>query len=1330
MPFDQIYWNHYGAGNFANKGFFDVSESQDVRFGVTATSDSHSTFSFYGKRRGKVGSFWELLYRDPSFPFTAHSFGNANGNNGIGDGGFWDQANDPPQPTANSGNTKNACDESKGWTDSGFNGVCKPAREWHIGITESMVYSWPGIEDRCYTNFNVNDMKKTGNSGNNIEGVYDNPTDDQLFQSQNRESCHNISNTSRVKDAQNTFIGIHKDYPLTVTTTQSMRGYYLILKRKRFTYNEYKSKHTKQYGGNSSSPHWQKGGNIKLSNTDSRQGNFLRLNVAVDTDRENPWIDKPYDSTEEMATDNITGILCSPLGAPLSTTRDYEEIYNWGGGYNWRAAGESGLSGRTVEDDLLGLFRDYVPWAGIFPIPLDDQDKELNGWIYDWTVYIVNIALWKTYKPNAASETAAAKSAYDTAQANTDAQWKTYQDLQNDAVAKKAEYDRLKAIADAAYEAANDAQTALNNANTAESNAWDAYIGRFNSYTPVTDDTFQLSTYFGWSSTYLGTTLYNEKKAEDEYAEWYNYCAQWANYEDPSSGYVWTVNDSIGYLCPDGSDNSNALWAAYDNMVWWQNFADDELTAVNQLSAAHTAAEAVVTAAVATQVAAAAASDAANEDSNAAADASDAAQLLPAPAYTEWQRLDGISADLYEDYIIAQTYETRVDDQIAAWETEESKYPNNATSSMRDRIKNPTFYTPTRLNWRLPQFTNDTGEIDTELDVIAPNGEDHDGSVRVMDAVIHPTFVPRERAETGSVYIKSITIKKNNQVLRAAQDSIGTYIQVPSQEIYTDRSSTIKASGSKDQKWVTFTNLYNNRTDIIHRYISDTFYIKFPSGDWYEIASVQSSGNKIQLTENLKETLSSSNFILYIPRGSPNVNYTWGHYDLTEFDKDTYAELVDKSKRHMWWKDGNLEEIPDSLMDPMGVYNFTDDEKATLMHVINDSTAVLVRDLFTNTSVDPNRDTLDTLYASPTMGLEMGHTGKATRHPYFSNELSESLHIRNDFFTWAYYEYLYFGAPAGQSGHISAKVKGNVSWDKYSWVQYWEWKGTNWKLETEALGKYATSGFSNLNQSEFDGFTHKYTDLYGVDIPTKAKQFWYGGIDKSSSALWPCYENNIAALCSENEHNPFHQSFTTHYGSWVDEFAEGYTNWNHSIRGVNLGADANNTPSVQRVLDRPWFSYCAFNRVPGLQINYRSSLNYSNQRMLMAFAMTHRNLNETDNADRAKPIHALMDAKYEKILKRPSVLAQYGYVGDLFGYSNEDVGFANNDWIDHNMTIYESNESISAGTKFEVSLHQAGTEFNDDPRTEFEKRAVDDNQVGDGRSKIALDNYTLYVVAK
>ena len=410
-------------------------------------------------------------------------------------------------------------------------------------------------------------------------------------------------------------------------------------------------------------------------------------------------------------------------------------------------------------------------------------------------------------------------------------------------------------------------------------------------------------------------------------------------------------------------------------------------------------------------------------------------------------------------------------------------------------------------------------------------------------------------------------------------------------------------------------------------------------------------------------------------------------------------------------------------IDPNNEYDASYDNH--FLHVLSDSMSLFLRDLFRSTSADKAHQTLGQLYNSASFGMTAGHLGKAVRHPLFSNELSESLHIRNDFFSWAYYEYLYFGAPAGQGGHVSSKVQGNVTWNKYKWVNYWERTRTSVLMQTEALSEFADSGFTNLNESEFDGFV-TYTDLDGNETQTKAKQFFYGGIDKASSAIWPCYENNIASLSPDN----FNQNFTSNYSSWVDEFTEAYTNHNHSLRGINLGASVHNTPSVQKILDRPWFSYCAFSQNPGLITNITNSQGRTTQRAVMQLAMALEISNDADNAKRALPWTTMQNAKYEKILKRPSVLAQYGYAGDMFGYSTADVGFANNDWADHHITIYESNNVLPAGTTFNVSIHQAGTEFNDDIRNEKEIRVVDDNYVGDGRSKIALDNYTLYVVAK
>ena len=250
--------------------------------------------------------------------------------------------------------------------------------------------------------------------------------------------------------------------------------------------------------------------------------------------------------------------------------------------------------------------------------------------------------------------------------------------------------------------------------------------------------------------------------------------------------------------------------------------------------------------------------------------------------------------------------------------------------------------------------------------------------------------------------------------------------------------------------------------------------------------------------------------------------------------------------------------------------------------------------------------------------------------------------------------------------------------------------------------------------------------MFGNKITFKVKEFLYGGTDRASSAIWPCYENNLAAIVASE----FDRKFSTHASSWTKEYTEAYKNYKYSIRDGEFNITAGNTPNVSKILDRPWFSFCSFSSMPGMQSSIRNSLFYTTAQTWMQFAMTHRDFTSTNNAERKKPLKAFQDAKFKKILKHGSVLASYGYTADMLGYLTEDAGRLNQNWVDHEFTIYESDDIIQAGTTFEINLHQAGTEFNDDTRDEFRGRIIDDNQLGDGRSNIKVDNYTLYVIAK
>ena len=1359
MPFDQIYWNNYGQGDVAESGYFDKSESLDVRFGVTATADSHSTFSFFGKRRKLFSTFYDLAYRDQVFPYNANNMGSYER------GGFWSTsptASDPtPTLPQSTGNGDGACDESKGWTDSGYVGangmICKPLREYQVGVQATACYSWPGIEDQTYSNFNINDMKKTGNNGNNIVAVYgDSSTDDDLFQAQNRESCHNISNTARVIDADHPFIGIHADYPLRVTTKKSMQGYYITLKRKRFVYNEYSSKHTKQYGTYGSAE-FQKGGNIKPTHVDCRQGHYLHYDLSGDL------VDYPkLSEDQEEFCDRIVQIRTSPLGQPFSTTRDYVDIFPGWGPYNWRGVSGASLStGRTVKQDLIGLFRSRVPLKGWFVLPWDNLDQEIETWYSEWHGHIVTKLLTEAILNDNIDLVTPLQAIFDEANTAANNAYGVYEELWGEAEVLSREYQKQVEEANAAitnYNEAVDVWKPLNETATEESNTLNNLIKQYND-AGATEEA---------AGTAYDNALDVVKDAETafdtaaaDFGGWFNYC--WFYAPDAHEFIPGIDPDDIDWasfnrLCGE-SDSGDSDWQEDGNTSYF-NLRTPFVNARDALAQANadaTAAQAALTAATANVNTLEAEVDAQRPIANAAiADANTAddevirlkgiketeeGHIKPAlDAFNEKKAEYEAAWDIYEPLdntrdqaqtnlnlaiALKLTAQENYDKAVEA----ESAYPDNAGASLKDKIQNPVYYADDRLNWRMPKW--DEGSAD--MDRADPDGQDHDGSVDLIDAVISPEFVPRERAETGSVFIKSITIKKNGTgVLQPGYDAVGQYIELPSNEIYTDQSSKINASGGSGQKTVTLKNMFRNRTTYAYRYISDEFLISFPgSNKKYAISAVGS--NTITLAENLSTNLSNSTFTLHIPRGARDkTNYTWGNYDLTEFDGDSYDTTVNINERHQWPdSDGNAIDIPEALLDDDALsrdhpeYVSDEEQIALARHVLNNSTTWLIRNLFQSTSPRYSDTTLNKIFGASGIGMQDGHLGKASRHPYFANELGESLNIRNDFFPWAYYEYLYYGSPTGQGGHCSCKVGGNVTWDKYRWAKWWEMPRTDFVLQNDAQVHYNNSGFSNLRQCVFDGFV-SYTDLYGRQIETKAKQFFYGGVDKASSAIWPCYENNIPQASPE----AFDQKFSTHYSSWGVEFEEAYTNYNYSLRGIDLGADANNTPSIQRVLDRPWFTYCAFSQNAGLQTIFTDREGLSTQRFCIQSTMTRRDFSETWHEKRGDEWKKMHKAKYEKILKRPSVLAQYGFAGDMFGYTTADVGFSNNTWADHNITIYESDNYLPAGSHFEISLHQAGTEFNDDIRDEWERRIPEENLIGDGRSKISLDNYTAYIVAK
>ena len=206
MPFDQIYWQG-GGMVFAKTDYTQISSASDVRFGKTrdadddANTNSHSPFEFIGRRRYSIQDWDQLQVRDTRWPY------------------FYFNSED--EDVYRNNGTKPRFNRDN-WNEKDVSLVSSQRSR--------VVYGWPGCN--TYSTFQVNDMQKTGNNGNNITAVYgDDPTDDDLFQAQNRESCHHYTTVANSKDHDNAFCGVHKDYPLTITANKNYNGFYLLLKR-------------------------------------------------------------------------------------------------------------------------------------------------------------------------------------------------------------------------------------------------------------------------------------------------------------------------------------------------------------------------------------------------------------------------------------------------------------------------------------------------------------------------------------------------------------------------------------------------------------------------------------------------------------------------------------------------------------------------------------------------------------------------------------------------------------------------------------------------------------------------------------------------------------------------------------------------------------------------------------------------------------------------------------------------------------------------------------------------------------------------------------------
>jgi len=582
-------------------------------------------------------------------------------------------------------------------------------------------------------------------------------------------------------------------------------------------------------------------------------------------------------------------------------------------------------------------------------------------------------------------------------------------------------------------------------------------------------------------------------------------------------------------------------------------------------------------------------------------------------------------------------------------------------------------------------------------------GTTYAGEIPVSDAVIHRTIVPRQQIDTGSVNIKNITIKKNDNVLKAKDDVLGPWVEVPRTSIYSlGKASTAGAT-------LTFASYYSNisnaSTTKVDRYVAAGFQIKFSGDDtWYKITAASKDG--ATLSQAPSKAKSSVEFTLRVPRGSPNSDYTWGNYKLSVFDEDNsinsscanirYEHLGSEANR--WAR----------FLTPLSY------------------------DLFQSTGSNANNgnETIQGVYNQARFNPDFPtkSSGKAVRHPHFGNELGESLFLTKDYSMAAYWDRFRLGTANSGLGHISTDIGAqSISWDNCAWVTYYEHERavagsgaggstgfTGMKsivLDLSFLNFIATEKETyNSYSSGPDGVLGTADDIQGPydNINLDIRSFMFGGLDPVSGSIWPSYKINLASFSP----GFFAQNFSTRSGQWTNFFQN---------------VSAYGTANVAENLDKAWYVFCAHEKDSALNAFYvDTQYNFLTPTIVAAFSMQRMFGTGAYTNDRAtSAISREMVAKQVKTLLHPWVLASYGFDYDQLGWGGE---MANE--LFHTFTIYDSDEKIRPGTTFEVSLHQAGIPFQEEninPQGRVMEGSV---LLGLGTAMIPVDNYQLYIVAK
>lgn len=505
----------------------------------------------------------------------------------------------------------------------------------------------------------------------------------------------------------------------------------------------------------------------------------------------------------------------------------------------------------------------------------------------------------------------------------------------------------------------------------------------------------------------------------------------------------------------------------------------------------------------------------------------------------------------------------------------------------------------------------------------------------VKDAVIHPRYNRKLRTYTGSILLKNMTIKIGGNVMKAEDDARGKFNEMSNIQIFNGenkKDTPIVANGAKNQKNVTFSNLYSYANSIDH-YIDSSFEIEFEGDDnRYTIDSVSTS--RITLNENLSKTLSSSNFTLFIPRGSRDANYTWGNYKLEKFydswkqevwpkqsirrydfiDGDwTRDEIIESSNPYDdSWEGERAYRCAQSFVSYRNDYFFNTNESLRQNYEYNevsktsywiDSAADSFRHELLDTTVNDSRCLTD-IYDDLAGGQKDGIRKMPKRHPFFANEFTESLMIDYNYHGIAYWERMVPQAVNGAWGGVSSKMPKrdeivfdkserpmDVSWDACSWVRYFEKIKTAWRTGPADLNLVAYLKENAPEICPWEWFIWFAEPISFSDIST----------ERNNSNFENMYENQLASIWGDKNNRGQVVDLRVNEFVWGGLDAASSAIWPNyknnvafiSPRWFNYGistyysgfssevqeAYPNNTP-LGNELDKAWFSFCAAEKDP------------------------------------------------------------------------------------------------------------------------------------------------------